>query len=305
MKNIKPILLVTLCCIIWGTTFTVVKEITSEINPFLLSTARNSIATILLILYLIVSKKLIKLKNKKSIIYGSTIGIILAIIYISQTLGLNYTTANNSAFISSITVILIPIILIFTGKVVLNKKQLASILIVLIGLYLLTIKNGLISINKGDLITFGSTFICALHIILSGIYVNKTEFLSLIFYQFLSASLFSIIGFILFKPEILNTTLIYDSSTILRVLYLGVLGTFFCFFVTVWCQQFIGSIFLALIFSMEPIFAGITSYLILDEKFNSKELLGAIVIFIGIIAYSISKNNNYEKSNSINKLIKD
>lgn len=300
MKNIKPILLVTLCCIIWGTTFTVVKETTTKINPFLLSTARNSIATILLILYLIFSKKLIKLKNIKSIIYGSTIGIILAIIYISQTFGLNYTTANNSAFISSVTVILIPIILIFIGKVVLNKKQVFSILIVMLGLYLLTIKNGLISINTGDLITFGATFICALHIILSGIYVNKTEFLSLIFYQFLSASLFSIIGYIIFMPEIISSSLIQDSSTILRVLYLGILGTFFCFFVTVWCQQFIGSIFLALIFSMEPIFAGITNYIVLDEKFSSKELLGAIVIFIGIIAYSISKNNKFEKSNSIN-----
>lgn len=300
MKNIKPILLVTLCCIIWGTTFTVVKETTTKINPFLLSTARNSIATILLILYLIFSKKLIKLKNIKSIIYGSTIGIILAIIYISQTFGLNYTTANNSAFISSVTVILIPIILIFIGKVVLNKKQVFSILIVMLGLYLLTIKNGLISINTGDLITFGATFICALHIILSGIYVNKTEFLSLIFYQFLSASLFSIIGYIIFMPEIISSSLIQDSSTILRVLYLGILGTFFCFFVTVWCQQFIGSIFLALIFSMEPIFAGITNYIVLDEKFSSKELLGAIVIFIGIIAYSISKNNKFEKSNTIN-----
>lgn len=300
MKNIKPILLVTLCCIIWGTTFTVVKETTTKINPFLLSTARNSIATILLFLYLIFSKKIIKLKNIKSIIYGSTIGIILAIIYISQTFGLNYTTANNSAFISSVTVILIPIILIFIGKVVLNKKQVFSILIVMLGLYLLTIKNGLISINTGDLITFGATFICALHIILSGIYVNKTEFLSLIFYQFLSASLFSIIGYIIFMPEIISSSLIQDSSTILRVLYLGILGTFFCFFVTVWCQQFIGSIFLALIFSMEPIFAGITNYIVLDEKFSSKELLGAIVIFIGIIAYSISKNNKFEKSNSIN-----
>lgn len=300
MKNIKPILLVTLCCIIWGTTFTVVKETTTKINPFLLSTARNSIATILLILYLIFSKKLIKLKNIKSIIYGSTIGIILAIIYISQTFGLNYTTANNSAFISSVTVILIPIILIFIGKVVLNKKQVFSILIVMLGLYLLTIKNGLISINTGDLITFGATFICALHIILSGIYVNKTEFLSLIFYQFLSASLFSIIGYIIFMPEIISSSLIQDSSTILRVLYLGILGTFFCFFVTVWCQQFIGSIFLALIFSMEPIFAGVTNYIVLDEKFSSKELLGAIVIFIGIIAYSISKNNKFEKSNTIN-----
>lgn len=300
MKKIKPILLVTLCCIIWGTTFTVVKETTSKINPFLLSTARNSIATVLLILYLMVSKKIFKLRNKKSIIYGSTIGMLLAVIYISQTLGLNYTTANNSAFISSITVILIPIILIFTGKVVLNKKQLASIAIVILGLYLLTIKNGLTSMNKGDLITFGSTFICASHLILSGVYVNKTEFLSLIFYQFLSASLFSIIGFILYNPEILNSALIYDSSTILRVLYLGILGTFFCFFVTVWCQQFIGSIFLALIFSMEPIFAGITNYIILDERFNSKELLGAFVIFIGIIAYSISKNNKAEKANSTN-----
>lgn len=297
MKNIKPIILVILCCIVWGTTFTVVKETSDKLNPFILSTSRNLIASILLLIYLIVSKKFKILNNKKGFINGSVIGFILAVIYISQTIGIEYTTANNSAFITSISVVMVPLILIICRKATLNYKQVSAITIVMIGLYYLTVKSSFDSLNQGDLITLGASFVCAVHIIISGYYVNKTEFLALIFYQFFTAFIVSIIGYFIFKspPESIS---LFDSNIVLiRVLYLGIFGTLFCYFITVWSQKYIGSIFLALIFSLEPIFASITNFIVLGEKFNSRELTGAIIIFAGIILYSVSKLT-FSKKNS-------
>jgi len=299
MKISKPILLVILCCIIWGTTFTVVKKTSTQLNPFLLSTLRNLIASIILLSYLIGTKKTKLLKNRNGIINGSIIGLILAIIYIGQTIGIKYTTANNSAFITSITVVIVPIILIIFRKAILNSKQIISIIIVTIGLYTLTIKDGFGSLNIGDIITFGASFICATHLILSGYYVNKTEFLSLIFYQFFTAFIFSFLGYFIFKSTNESFIQLYSGDVLFKVLYLGVLGTFFCFFVTVWSQKYIGSIFLALIFSMEPIFASITNFVILNERFDSRGLLGAVVIFAGIIFYALSKSKNKDKTSII------
>lgn len=289
MKKIKPIILVILCCIVWGTTFTVVKETSDNLNPFILSSLRNLIASVLLFIYLITSRNFKVLYNLKGVINGSVIGFILAVIYISQTFGIKYTSANNSAFITSISVVVVPIILITCRKTILNYKQVLAIIIVIIGLYFLTIKSGLNSLNQGDLITLGASFICAVHIILSGYYVNSTDFLALIFYQFLIAFIVSIIGYFIFKSSSETITLLNSKTILLRVLYLGVFGTLFCYFITVWSQKYIGSIFLALIFSLEPIFASITNFFVLGEKFNFRELIGAIIIFAGIILYSVSK----------------
>ena len=289
MKNIKPIILVIICCIVWGSTFTVVKETSDKLNPFILSTSRNLIASVLLLFYLILFKKFKLLNNRKVFFKGSIIGFILAVIYISQTIGIKYTTANNSAFITSTSVILVPLILIIGRKATLNIKQILSVIIVMFGLYFLTIKSGLDSLNQGDFITLGAAFVCAAHIVISGYYVNKTEFLALIFYQFFTAFIVSFIGYLIFKSPNESISLFDSNIVFIRVLYLGVLGTLFCYFITVWSQKFIGSIFLALIFSLEPIFASVTNFIVLGEKFNSRELIGAIIIFVGLILYSVSK----------------
>jgi drug/metabolite transporter (DMT)-like permease len=72
-------------------------------------------------------------------------------------------------------------------------------------------------------------------------------------------------------------------------LYLGFVGTLFCYFVTVWWQKKVSTMYTALIFSLEPIFASITSYFVLGEYFNTNEFIGAALIFISIIYYSLPK----------------
>jgi len=295
VKNVQaniptiPILAILGCCLIWGTTFTVVKDVSKCIDPFLLSGLRNLIATLVLFAYFISTKKWKNLLDKDSLKSGLVLGILLGAIYISQTIGIIFTSANHSAFITCSAVIMVPIILFLFGWEKFNRKQTLSILMVAIGLVLLTLKNGLSGFNLGDLITLVAAVICAMHIVISGLYVRKYNFLALIFYQFFFAGLASFAG--LFSKQFLYNypPILFENEAVFNVLYLGLLGTLFCYFVTVWGQKHISTTYVALIFSLEPLFASVTNYFILNEVFTKKEFTGAIIIFVGILLYSIPK----------------
>lgn len=284
-----PILAILGCCLIWGTTFTVVKDVSSSIDPFLLSGFRNLIATSALFVYFIITKKGKILLDKNSLRSGFVLGVLLGTIYISQTIGITFTSANHSAFITCSAVIMVPVILFLFGWEKFNQKQILSILMVAIGLVLLTLKSGLSGFNIGDLITLAAAVICAMHIVFSGLYVRKYNFLSLIFYQFLFAGLVSFSG--LFSKQAFYNfpPILFENDAIYNVLYLGLLGTLFCYFVTVWGQKHVSTTYIALIFSLEPLFASVTNYLVLNEVFTTKEFIGAVIIFGGILLYSIPK----------------
>ena len=295
MKNVQenkptlPIMAILGCCLIWGTTFTVVKDVSNSIDPFLLSGLRNLIATSVLFAYFTITRKGKTLIDKNSLKSGFVLGVLLGTIYISQTIGISFTSANHSAFITCSAVIMVPGILFLFGWEKFNKKQIVSISMVAIGLVLLTLKSGLSGFNLGDLITLAAAVVCAVHIVFSGLYVRKYNFLSLIFYQFLFAGLVSFLG-LFSKQAIFNfPPIFFENEAIYNVLYLGLLGTLFCYFVTVWGQKHVSTTYIALIFSLEPLFASVTNYLVLNEVFTTKEFIGAVIIFGGIVMYSIPK----------------
>ncbi len=271
---------------IWGTTFVAVKNVSSQIDPFLLSILRNGIAVFALLPIIVLTKNSGKLKNKKSIKDGAILGLILSTIYVVQTIGLQFTTSTHSAFITCSAVIMVPLMLVLFGHQKLTAKQLISVIIVGCGMYLLTNSNAKTPFNKGDFITFIGAIICAIQIISAGYYVRKNEFLGLIFYQFLFACLFSVVGLginLLINQQGLH----FEKEAISGVIYLGILGTLFCFFVTVWAQKYVSTVYTAMIFSLEPVFASISSYIYNGEVFSKYEVYGAIGILIGLIIYNI------------------
>ena len=259
MKKWIPLLALLICCMIWGTTFVAIKNISKLIDPYLLATLRSLIAVLVLFPALLITKNKGSFFNRQAIKYGLITGLILGAIYVVQTIGMKFTSSNHSAFISSSAVIMIPIILVLAGKQKLNFKQISCIAVIALGLYLLTNTND----NLGDTITFFGAIICALHIILSGQYVRKTDFLGLVFYQFLFAGIISLIGLFV-SSEITQTKILYQPTALKGLLYLGFFGTLICFFLTIWAQKFVSTITTAMIFSLEPVFAAITSFILLN-----------------------------------------
>ena len=287
MKKWLPIISLLLCCMIWGSTFVAIKSVSSEINPFLLSTVRNSLAVIIMLPIILLSSKRHCLKNRISIKYGFIAGFFLAEIYVVQTTGMQFTSSNHSAFITSSAVVIVPIILVIFRRHKITSQQIVAICTTMIGIYFLTNSSKTTEYNIGDILTFFGAFICAIHIILSGIYVRKTELFGLVFYQFLFGAILSYVGFVINTKGV---EIHIQSKYLFEILYLGIVGTLFCFFVTVWAQKYVTTIFTMMILSLEPVFASLTSYVHSGATFTKIEIVGAIGILIGLVIYNIPLN---------------
>ena len=272
-----------LATIIWGSTFAVVKDTMNSVNEYYLIFIRSIIAALpLLAITLLKNPK--SLFNKEIIRKGAIIGIALGLTYGFQNLGMLYTSAGNSAFIMASNVIFVPIFLVLFYKNRLNGKSLISILIVVLGLGMLTYKDDT-ELNPGDLLTLIGAAITALHIIWTGRFVKNSDLLALVTYQFLFSALLAFVASMVFSPE--SFTMNYSYESWAAMIYLGVLGSLFCYFITVWAQKYVDYVTVTLIFSLEPVFAAVFSFYFIGEILGTQQLFGAGFILFGILFFEI------------------
>jgi drug/metabolite transporter (DMT)-like permease len=281
--------LLILVTIVWGTTFFIIKDTVGTVNEYFIVFGRMLLAAIPMLFFVLIKNKK-SLVNKQAIIKGSILGFLLTATYLSQTIGLKFTSSGHSAFVTGAAVIFVPIILYIFYKAKFRKSDLFSILIVVIGLFLLTYDFDT-KFNKGDIITLITAVAAAFHIVLSGRYVKNTETLSLITYQFISGSVFSLIGLLVVGFDIGSLS----SESLTAIVYLGIVGTLFCYFVSVWVQKYVSSVKVALIFSLEPVFGALFGYLALSELLNGKEAFGMFLILFGVVLYQILISNKQKE----------
>jgi drug/metabolite transporter (DMT)-like permease len=292
-KNRFPIVMLILATIIWGSTFAVVKDTMNSVNEYYLIFMRSIIAALpLLALTLFKNPK--SLFNKEIIKKGAIIGVALGLSYGFQNLGMIYTSAGNSAFIMASNVIFVPIFLVLFYKNRLNGKSIISILIVVFGLGLLTYKDGT-ELNPGDFLTLMSAAITALHIIWTGRFVKNSDLLALVTYQFLFAALLAFVASIFMSPE--SFTANYSPESWTAMIYLGLLGSLFCYFITVWAQKYVDYVTVTLIFSLEPVFAAVFSFYFIGEILGHQQLFGASLILFGILFFEIPFDRVINRSN--------
>lgn len=286
MKNLALVLLV-IVCLVWGSTFVIVKNVVDILDASTLVLYRSLLAAIPMLFVVLFQKKWHLLKDKALLKQGALIGFFLFGTYYIQSIAIQHTSAGHSAFITGSAVILVPLLLfLFFKNKILPKGWVASIL-VFGGLAMLSIGEGggqqAIDPIKGDLLTFGAAIVCALHIIYSGKYAKTAALMPLIFLQFFFCSLAAFLATLYHGTTLISVELLQESST--SILYLGFIGTLFCYFVFVWGQKYVNSISVALIFSLEPVFAGIMAWYYNNEQMGTREILGAVIMMIGILLY--------------------
>lgn len=289
------IFLLILTAIIWGSTFFIIKDTVTTVNEYYIVFIRTFIAAISMLVFIFFKDKK-SLLNYKTLLKGMVLGLLLATTYISQTIGLKYTSSGHSAFITGAGVIIVPILLSIFYKRKLKIKEVIIFFVVLVGLYLLTYDRETV-LNVGDLITIITSFSLAWHLILSGKFVKTSEVLSLIGYQFLFASLISLLLYLTTQP----VTFALSRGETISLVYLGFIGTLFCYFVSVWAQKQVDTVTVALIFTLEPVFAALFAWLFASEVLNVRELSGGLIILGGITTFQLisSKKSNLNKVNSL------
>jgi drug/metabolite transporter (DMT)-like permease len=270
------------CSLIWGVTFVVVKRGLDHASPFVFLAVRFGIAAALMTLF---RPQAIVEMEREEVFAGMRLALFMFAGYCFQTAGLQYTTASNSGFVTGSSVVLVPLLLaIFWGRS-LTKWIYAGALAALVGLYFLTVPmEGLRFLNRGDVLTFVAAGFYAVHIILVGEYSQEhsVSALSLIQVTGCAVMAWPLTGF---SAAIGWQTVRFDWGwpLFLSILICAVFATAVAFTVQLWAQQFTSPGHAAILFALEPVFAIITSYLVLQERLTARAGKGATLVVGGIL----------------------
>jgi len=270
------------CSLLWGATFVVVKNSLGYASVFLFLAVRFTVASLLMLAF---SARLISRFEREDLFAGFRLGFFMFLGYAFQTAGLQYTTPSKSGFVTGSSVVLVPLLLaLFWGKR-LSWAAYGGALVAVFGLYYLTIPSeGLAYLNRGDVLTFVAAALYAVHIILVGEYTKQHSATALSLVQVAACAVMAWLttgaaAAIRWQPARFE----WRVELLLGVLVCAVFATAVAFSIQLWAQQYTSSSHAAVLFTLEPVFAVITSYLVLRERLSSRAILGAIFVLAGIL----------------------
>ena len=277
MKNKKYLaqILLVFVTLIWGATFIIVKDALNDAGPVAFGTLRFTIAGILTLV--IVNKSIFTL-TKTEIIGGLICGFCLFCGYAFQNFGLMQTSASKSAFITSVSVLMVPIILYLFNIQKIKMKVWFAVVLATIGLYfLLDPRGGMM--NWGDILTFGCALGFAVHIIFQGYYVKKNvRVLPFFLVQAWVVVGLSFINSLLFEPIFA----IWSPRLISALLVTGIAATFIAILLMIWAQQILNPSETAIIFSLEPVFATVFAIIFAGEILGLWGYIGGGLIVLAV-----------------------
>ena len=267
---------------IWGSTFVLVKEALNDASPLALNSARMIVAAVLLAFFY---RKKIAVLTKASLAAGVLVGTFLFAGYAFQTTGLKLTTPSKSAFLTGTSSVLVPLFLVAIWHVRIHLWRVVGILLALVGLFLMTVPGGpggladFANVNLGDLLTVGCAICFTFHVIFVGRASQRFPFEQVAFLQVGTAAILMTLSTPLLEHPYFRAT----PTVIAAILITGVLCTAVAFSIQSWAQQFTPATHTALIFTTEPVFAWLTSFIYLHERLGLRAGAGATLILGGVL----------------------
>jgi len=273
-----------LCTFIWGTTFIAQDTGMDDIGPFTFNAVRFFVGFLAIIpLAILFEVKKFRLEFridlKTFLILSFLIGVSLFLGSALQQVALLYTDVANAAFFTIFYVPMVPIIIYFYRRKSLHWSVWPSVILCLIGGYLLTNFQDA-TVRLGDSLVILGALFWSSHIIFTGIIVTKYNLpLTLGAIQTLIVALLSfIIGLIYEEFVIRNIMNEIDS-----ILYAGILSGGFAFVLQIYAQKNITPAPAAIIFSLEGVFATIAAWFLLNQLLGINNLLGCFFILCGVL----------------------
>ncbi len=281
-RRLRADLALMFCSLIWGVTFVVVKDALDYSSVFVFLAIRFTLAAILMAA---LRPGVLPRIDREEVFAGMRLAFFMFVGYGFQTTGLRYTTASNSGFVTGSSVVLVPILLgIFWGRR-LTQWIYGGAFAALIGLYFLTVPaEGLRYLNYGDVLTFVGAGFYAVHIILVGEYMQDHSVSALSLIQVAGCGMMAWIvtgagAAIHWQP----VHFVWRWELMAALAVCTVFATAVAFTVQLWAQQYTSASHAAILFALEPVFAVITSYIVLHERLTSRAWGGAALVVSGIL----------------------
>jgi drug/metabolite transporter (DMT)-like permease len=283
-RSLRAHLLLPSVVFIWGATFVLIKGALRDVSPLLFNFIRMTLAFGCLA---IVYRSHWKHVTRRALASGAAVGLCLAMGYQFQTAGLRLTTPSKSAFITGLVVVLVPLLsgihlLRPAGAHVPRWNAYLGALTAFVGIVLLTTPTGagfdFSSVNRGDLLTFGCAVGFAVHVLALAHTAPRVPYTQLALLQIGFCALFMAVSGPLFEHPHIRWT----PRLVVALLIAALLATAAAFTVQSWAQQYLPATHTALILALEPVFAWITSFVVLGERLSLRASVGGLLILAGI-----------------------
>jgi drug/metabolite transporter (DMT)-like permease len=288
-------LLLLATVMVWGATFALIKDALQDISPLLFNFVRMSLAFVALA---IINHRHLRGLSRRTVVSGLIVGLFLAAGYQFQVAGLARTTSAKSAFITGLIVVFVPL---FTAFPALRPKGMAApgwnaaagAAIAFTGLLLLTTPSGtrfsdiFATIGIGDLLTLACAIAFAGHLLTlahtaPGLPAGQIATLQIGFVAVVMAITLPLGG----VPHIVVT-----PRLLIALAVTSLLATAAAFTIQSWAQQHLPPTHIAILLTLEPVFAWLTSLLFLHEHLSRRSMAGAGLILTGIICIEFLSSN--------------
>ncbi|HUR96013.1 MAG TPA: DMT family transporter [Gemmatimonadales bacterium] len=277
MSRRQAVVALVLVCLVWGVSFTGIKQALSYTTPLMLLGARFALAT------LMIAGGLRGLTRSEAA-GGLVLGGLFWAGFVFQTTGLQYTTPSRSAFLTILSTPLVPVLQFVLHRTVPRAPTLAAIGLAVVGTWMLTSPGGGAGLNRGDLLTIGCAVVFTGQIVAVGHYAARIPIERLLVLELGVCAVLSLLSAPLLETPRLDPTPTYLGL----IAFLAVTGVW-SFRTQLRAQQVLTPTHTALVFTLEPVFAAITSFLVLGERLNAMQLAGASLILAAVAAPALER----------------
>ncbi|MBE9178943.1 DMT family transporter [Oculatella sp. LEGE 06141] len=260
--------------LIWGSTFPLLKDTVGTLSPITLVSTRFFIAALAFIPFC-------RRVNRRLLREGATLGIVSFAAYMTQVIALETTSSNRAAFITSLNVILVPLLGSVLGRSIASKIIMAAGL-ALVGVGIMSWEGGTLVI--GDLWSLGCAVTYAVYILLLEAIAPRHHSLEITAVQIMTIAL---LGMGWAVPDLIEQRHAITAN-VGAILYLGLFATAATTWSQAIAQRRISATETAVVYTLEPVFASFFSLWWLGERLGLRGLLGAGMILVATLLSQVT-----------------
>jgi drug/metabolite transporter (DMT)-like permease len=259
---------------VWGVTFVQVKDAVALYPLFAFLAVRFAIASGVLALP---AGKRLRSLDREGVAAGVVLGVLLAAAYALQTAGLERTTVSSTGFITGLYVVLTPLLALALFRQRMTALFWVGVALAVAGLALLS---GIdVGDPGGDLLVLASALATAFQILLVERYAARYDAIALTFVEIATAFL----GFLVVALALGQLSLPHGWTVWGALLVTGIFASALGYLIQVWAQQRISATRIALLFSLETVWAGFFGYLLAEDRLGLAGWFGCALILCGIV----------------------
>lgn len=278
--RIKADLTLLIVSIIWGSAFVAQRVAGQMGSVYLFNGARYLLAAVVVLPFAIRATRIANPIHKMSpeqYKWMLIAGFVLFVGSALQQLGVVYTTAGNAGFITSLYVVLVPVVLFAVWREKAHWISVFAVVLAGAGAFLLS-TGGRFEVRAGDALELVGALFWTFHVILLGKYASKFESMSFSVGQLIVCGLLNLmIGSFVEKSMPLNPSLVG------AIAYTAFFSLGLCYTLQIWAQRHTPPADAALILSLESVFAVLSGWWLLDERLAGIQIFGCVLIFVAVL----------------------